>query len=191
MTVHSAFVYARDQWHDSYLKSLAIYKSRYQPSAPEVMFQLSDNGQPKVFRLYRADMASGATDSPNFQDVNLPPIPDTGAQHLVLSTGLSVQLHPIHWNGVEFLVDKLPSDAAELEEWCSKWLDLEELGPPNEHGLLGAVHSVTAPESQDGGLCFSVDFGSAPVQAVDELLAVLQRSGASVVRVSSPWGYEA
>lgn len=191
MTVQSVFADARDRWHRRYLHALASYKEQYRPSAPEVMFELSDNGQPRVFRLYRADMASGATNPPNMADVNLEPVADTGSKEFSLPSGLVVQLRPIHWNGVEFLVDEIPDDGEQLQKWCSKWLDLDEVGPADEHGLLGVIHHVTAPEPQGNGIMFSVDFGSAPIGAVDELFALLHRGGASLVRVSSSWGYEA
>ncbi len=191
MTVLANFAAARDDWHRHYLNELASYQAKFQPGGPEVMLQLSDNGQPHVFRLYRVDMASGATTPPNLSEVNLPPIADTGAQEYVLSSGLTVELHPIHWNGVEFFVDRMSLDGQGLQTWCAKWLDIDEVGPLNEHGLLGAIHSATAPEAQSGGVTFSIDFGSAPVLAVEELFSVLRQLGATRVRVSSPWGYEA
>ena len=190
MKVQSVFADARHIWHRQYLQSLAEYREQYQPSAPEVMFQLSDNGQPNVFRLYRADMASGAVDPPNITDVNLAALADTGAQVIPLPSRLVVHLHPIRWNCVDFLVDQMLADSGELQQWCSKWLDIDETGPLDEHGLLGAIHSVTAPEPQENGVSFSVDFGSAPVDAVNELLSVLRRLGATVVRISSSWAYE-
>jgi len=191
MTVLANFATARDDWHRFYLDALASYQAEFQPGGPEVMLQLSDNGQPQVFRLYRVDMASGATTPPSLSDVNLPPIADTGAQEYFLLSGLAVELHPIHWNGVEFFTNRISSDSQEFQAWCSKWLDIEEVGPLNEHGLLGAIHSVTTPEPEGDGTSFSVDFGSAPIGAVEELFSLLQKLGATRVRVSSPWGYEA
>lgn len=188
--VLATFANARDAWMRQFLVVLAAYSAEFKPSGPEVLVELSDNGSPRVFRLYRADMASGATTPPNFREVNLPPIVDVGAREHRLPSGLAVQLHPIHWNGVEFLVDRLQPRAVELQTWSSKWLDSNELGKRDEDGLLGVIHSVTAPEPREGGVSFAVDFGSAPAMAVEELLQVLHRSGATQIRISSPWGYE-
>jgi hypothetical protein len=44
---------------------------------------------------------------------------------------------------------------------------------------------MTSPETTEEGVFFSVDFGSAPVDAVQSLLDVLSSMGASKVRISS------
>jgi hypothetical protein len=44
---------------------------------------------------------------------------------------------------------------------------------------------MSAPEILDGSLCFSVDFGSAPVTAVNDLLELLSRLGAAKVVLGS------
>ncbi|WP_211340623.1 hypothetical protein, partial [Thermomonas haemolytica] len=45
------------------------------------------------------------------------------------------------------------------------------LGPQND--LTGIIHSVTEPSLTHSHIEFSVDFGSAPVAAFDELVALL------------------
>jgi hypothetical protein len=83
-------------------------------------------------------------------------------------------------NFVEELLDTSP-----IEKWCTKWLDIDEVGPKNESGLLGAIHSVTPPKKEGGRVSFSVDFGSAPLQAFVELLDTLKTMGVSDVEISS------
>jgi hypothetical protein len=58
-----------------YVDALAEYRRKYIPGGPEVLLQLGDNGAREAFRLYRVDLASGATTPPNLTEVNLASIP--------------------------------------------------------------------------------------------------------------------
>jgi hypothetical protein len=49
------------------------------------------------------------------------------------------------------------------------------------------IHSVMPPEVHGDGFVFSVDFGSAPCEAFDELLEVLRPHGGRVM-ICSPVG---
>lgn len=96
---------------------------------------------------------------------------------------------PLHWNGVEIAAVGGKSDLVHLAEWAEKWMDAEEVGRPVEQGLLGAIHSVTVPEPTRDGFSFSVDFGSAPIEAVTELIRALVEGGAAELQFASTWGY--
>jgi hypothetical protein len=100
-------------------------------------------------------------------------------------SGLIFRLHPVVWNGVEFNCAGEFADVSGLERWGIRWLDIDEVGPKNEIGLLGAIHSLTQPEFDSGRTSFSVDFGSAPLQAFVELLDVLKAMDASDLAISS------
>ncbi len=80
---------------------------------------------------------------------------------------------PIVWNGIEFrcVPEHFPEEA--LVSWGSRWITDESppLGP--QGNLTGIIHSVTEPSSSHSHVEFSVDFGSAPVAAFDELVALL------------------
>ena len=80
---------------------------------------------------------------------------------------------PIVWNGIEFrcVPEHFPEEA--LVSWGSRWITDESppLGP--QDNLTGIIHSVTEPSSSHSHVEFSVDFGSAPVVAFDELVALL------------------
>jgi len=80
---------------------------------------------------------------------------------------------PIVWNGIEFrcVPEHFPEEA--LVSWGSRWITDESppFGP--QDNLTGIIHSVTEPSSSHSHVEFSVDFGSAPVAAFDELVALL------------------
>ena len=190
MDVTERFASARELWMSRYVEALQEYRLKYDPSGPEVLLQLSENGEPPAFRLYRVDLASGAVTPPNITDVNLESVPAFPPEQLMQASGLVVTIEPIHWNGVEFLVQGMSADSAPLADWCLKWLDTSESNPRDTHGLLGAIHSVTTPEVREDGVFFSVDFGSAPVEVVRSLLELLSSLGATTVRVGSSWARE-
>src|SRR5207245_6770891 len=63
-----------------------------------------------------------------------------------------------------------------LQTWALRWLDPNEGAAADSDGLGAYIHSVTAPEHDATATTFAVDFGSAPVRGVLELLTVLRDS---------------
>jgi hypothetical protein len=173
----------RSHYLKGYLESLSEFRSSHSPSAPEVMFELPREA-PLAFKLYRVDMGSNSSSGFKVKEANLEthlefePFRERGA------SGLELTVFPIAWNGVEFQGD-FTSDTELLEQWALKWLDAEDQHQQNEHGLQSVIHSVTKLEEQDGLVGFSIDFGSAPVEALSELLAVFGSMGATSIKVSS------
>lgn len=173
----------REHYLGAYLTSLAAFQAEHRPSGPEVLFELQrECAYP--FRLYRMDMASNSGGKPKMQEVN-------PATHLSFDpftettlTNLEVTIHPIAWNGVDFRINATPA-WGELEAWTLRWLDVGDKHTQDAKGLQGVIHSVTVPKPDGDHSTFSVDFGSAPVLALEELFHVLQRLGATTVKIQS------
>ena len=185
MSVTERFAAAREHWISRYVQALEEYQRKYVPGGPEILLQLPDNGEPEAFRLYRVDLASGATTPPNLSEVNVAFTPQFLPERLSEMSGLEVVIEPFHWNGVEFLVEGIAANHEALAAWCLRWIDKAESNPPDTYGLLGTIHSVTLPERRDDGVFFSVDFGTAPVDAVQLLLELLSSLGAKRVHIRS------
>jgi hypothetical protein len=190
MVVTARFSAAREFWMSRYIEALRAYRLKYQPGGPEVLLQLSDNGLARPFRLYRIDLASGSVTPPNLTDVNPVNAPQFETERITLPSGLTVTLESFHWNGVEFTVQGMAHDFSRVADWCLQWIDESESNQHDDNGLLGAIHSVTAPEIREDSVFFSVDFGSAPVEAANSLIKLLSLMGANAVRVSSTWASE-
>ena len=182
MDVTARFSAAREFWMSRYIDALRDYRLKYQTGGPEVLLQLSDNGVARPFRLYRIDLASGSANPPNLTDVNPVNAPEFEIERITLPSGLAMTLEPFHWNG-----QGMAQDFSRVADWCLQWIDESESNQPDVRGLLGAIHSVTAPEVRDDGVFFSVDFGSAPVEAVNSLIDLLSLMGPNAVRISSMW----
>ncbi|HEY4177089.1 MAG TPA: hypothetical protein VGM90_09670 [Kofleriaceae bacterium] len=70
-----------------------------------------------------------------------------------------------------------------LNAWLTTWLDPEDKNPTDMLGLSSVVHSVRDVAVADGMLSFTVDFGSAPIECVGELIGALVHAGASFVAI--------
>ena len=120
----------------------------------------------QLYRLYVVDilerLPGGET---KVIEINVDPI-------AVQIQGLPLDA-PIAWNGIEFRCapEHFPEEA--LASWGSRWITDES--PPHgpQDNLTGIIHSVTEPALSGSHVEFSVDFGSAPVAAFDELVALL------------------
>ena len=86
---------------------------------------------------------------------------------------------------IEFETDIFPSSNEVLSNWAIKWLDPEEKGVADDYGFEGYLHSITYPEEINGKMHFSVDFGSASLDSVFDLLGVFMEMGVSHVKMHS------
>lgn len=173
----------RESYLEVLLESLATFTDEHQPSAPEVMFELQRD-EPLPYRLYRADMAANNNGSPKIQDVN----PSTHLSFepfgLQVAKGVTATVDPFVWNDVGIRTNStMPAEP--VEGWAVRWLDLEDKYPKDEHGLQGVIHSIVREDAAEGSTLLTVDFGSAPVESLSELIELAFHSGASHVSIYS------
>jgi hypothetical protein len=141
---------------------------------PEICLELSrPEAQREIYRLYVVDILERLPDGEtSVVEVNVEPV-------AVRGPGLPVDA-PIAWNGVEFRCaeDSFPEPG--LAAWGVRWVTDESppMGP--QDGFTGIIHSVAEPVSRNSYVEFSVDFGSAPIAAFDELMAILGSSLRSI-----------
>lgn len=174
---------ARDQYLKAYRERISEYKSRYRPGGPEVLLEVGRSTS-YLYRLYRVDLASGAVTPPNFTEVNIEFRP-TFTQFRGHFEGITIEVFPFIWNGVEFEVSPPIVDDGQLQKWGLRWIDPSEKATPDSSGLGNYVHSVTEPRTHKGATHFSIDFGSASFESWHELFLVLKKSGANHIKVHS------
>jgi hypothetical protein len=79
------------------------------------------------------------------------------------------------------------TDWEPLLAWFEKWFDAEGRNKRNASGLLGVIHAVFPPAvGEDGLMALDVDFGSAPVRAMEELFDALEAMGAQAIALGGP-----
>ena len=94
-----------------------------------------------------------------------------------------VTLRPFQWNWCEVTAAGDSVAAEPIVAWFRSWFLDDEDGSPGN--LLGAVHFMSDPETGAGTLSFAVDLGSAPVEALEELLDATLSAGAKEVSVGA------
>lgn len=92
-------------------------------------------------------------------------------------------MNPFFWNGCEFVLNPYSSDFSWIIAWTKKWIDEADEMPEDSCGLSGVIHSVTSPEVVNGSLLFSVDFGSAGVDAFMELIEGIRSQGTKSFKI--------
>jgi hypothetical protein len=118
-------------------------------------------------------------------NVDAPKITPAAPLRLVWKNRLHVTIATITWDYVAFRLAPVGSqrDLGEIRKWFLRWFDPEDLLQKTEEGLFGVVHFVSNPETRDGATELIVDFGSAPVQAFEELLDCFADAGFTACEV--------
>lgn len=175
----------REHYLQGYRQSYESFSQAHEKSAPEVLLQLQNREKlPLPYQLYRVDMASGDSASPNFSEFN-------HESHLSFNpvqfsaNSIEAVLYPISWEAVEFETNEFNIDNENLSDWALKWLDQEEQADTDEFGIGCYIHSITFPELENGKVHFSIDFGSASLASFRELLSVLIEMGVTDLKIHS------
>jgi hypothetical protein len=83
--------------------------------------------------------------------------------------GLNVHLGPFEWQAMRLQVLHPETRSwRELQDWFWRWFK-ENTGEQNET-MMGAVHFISDPEISTGAIIFTIDLGTAPVEAFEDLL---------------------
>jgi hypothetical protein len=177
----------REHYLSVYLRGIFEARDKHDEAVPEVKVKTTKEKLRKPYRYYTLDIFCRRGDKSGPIEVNLAA---AGAFRPVSENwrGLDVTLHPFVWNGLEFRLDGDLADEAGLLAWMDRWMDIAEKKPKDENRLSQIVHNVTQPERTQTGWSFSVDFGSAPLDAFVELIEVVRASGTKRLELGS-FGY--
>lgn len=96
-----------------------------------------------------------------------------------------VRIASFTWDAVQLTVNGLKEqDVHEIAPaWFFRWFDAEDKNAANAEGLYGVVHFLGDPKVVTGGIELSIDFGSAPAEALNDLLDSLARRGAVAIHL--------
>jgi hypothetical protein len=96
-----------------------------------------------------------------------------------------IKLHPFYWNGCDFILHVKSLENDWLIEWAKKWIDELDDKQEDVNGLTGVIHSATKPELENDTFSFSVDFGSADIEAFLELINEIYLQNIESMRIGS------
>jgi hypothetical protein len=116
------------------------------------------------------DLVLATKNGPHFNDCRDDP---RALETEVMVAGAPLRVGTVHWAELPVSVLGCP-DRAALETWATKWL-----APAKDktgEGLSGSIHKVDLMEFASA-FELTVDFGSAPLAALEELVVLLRKSG--------------
>ena len=167
----------------SYTEQLATAVAAHAPALREAAMRRADgalalDGKPPL--PHRFDVLDGRGDSR---------MVDAGRQLKFDSftfdlDGMSVSVAPFTWDWMSMGIDGdafVASNAC--AEWFLRWFDTEDDQAPAADGLRGVVHYMGDPVVTGSGIDLRIDLGSAPDEAVDDLLFSLAQAGIGAVRL--------
>lgn len=162
---------------------LEFYKGKTN-GAREVMIQLNNKESVQLFKLWRLDYLDKINDEFKPTDFNS----DKYLNFEVIEYyygEMTIELHPFYWNGCEFFFESNSSNFDWLIKWAKKWIDEFDTKQEDLNGLTGIIHSVTKPDLIDNTFSFSVDFGSADIEAFQELINEFYIQNIKSVKIGS------
>lgn len=161
---------ARKHYLKTLREALSSLASEGRSAYPEICLELSrPEARRQIYRLYVVDILERLPSGEStVLEVNVDPVAVPG-------TNLPIDA-PIAWNGIEFRCAATAFPEEALSVWGDRWITDESppMGP--QDGFTGIIHSVTEPVLRDSQMEFSVDFGSAPTAAFEELTMLLGSS---------------
>lgn len=152
--------------------------------AKEVLVQRGSSQESELYSLYRFDILSKNEDgSFNVQEFNN----DSYLDHPTFAfnhAGLEIQIDPVYWNGVELDIVDFNGEMNDIHKWLELWL-VDEDETLKNGDLSGNIHSFIEPSVYDESISFSIDFGTASIDALLQLLEILKSNNATFVRIHS------
>jgi hypothetical protein len=169
----------RDYYLDCFRESISKARAELDQFATELLLELSSLKYPEYcYRLYRADIVGKKEGKSVVQEVTVSERKVLGS-HVAFPKYVSVDA-PIVWYGIEFEVVGASPNQKDLLAWASRWMDISDDRYVESAEFQEVVHSFTPPTITETGFSISVDFGSAPTAAFDELTQLLARDAQSV-----------
>ncbi len=173
---------ARSEYLTHYRSAIARQRALHDKFAPEVLFELSDRVHLHR-RLYRVDIVATDDGKHSVIEANLDRATSLEVS-VLLPRGSQVTIRPFVWNGAVFRARG--AGPVEVDSWFMRWADIEDKNGGDGDGLGGVIHSLHVTEQGDDRVDYSVDFGSAPIQAFDDFVELLVSAGVTQIEVSSP-----
>ena len=174
--LHPSFLAARAEYVAHFRRVIASVRATHREAVVELMLLVGDGSNPHASRFnlpLRIDVVSGTPQQPALLAAELDAVPSFLPQALALPSGRVATLRPFAWHACDVLFQGPTDDWAPVLSWFDSWFDRAETLVPDDLGLSGVIHSMTEPVSHGSGSLFTVDFGSAPVAAFEDLATTL------------------
>lgn len=169
---------------ETYLRQLTEFYKTRTTGAKELLLELNEDEQERVFKLYRLDYYEQLDGESHPTEL----APDTYVSHPSIGYILGqmkIELNPFYWHGCDFVLDKMTDEIDWLKDWTKKWIDDEDKNPIDYRGFSNVIHNVTRPAKVEDEIKFSVDFGTADTDCFMDLIQQIERRGTKNLRIGS------
>jgi hypothetical protein len=182
---------------DPFFEQAAVARERYVSffrqtitqlgSAPNLAVELlvKPNGRdtPPPFCLMRIDAIYGSKENPEIQRI-ADHVDGQDQESFRLAGGLEILQNAFSWEALALDFSSAAFGVGRLRNWLDRWLDPDEIREPDTWGLSGVLHDVAWSCTENHSWQLHLDFGSAPIAALEELLTLLSDAGVKRITLS-------
>jgi hypothetical protein len=169
----------RERYVSFYSEAKASLSADREDVVGELLISINNDEIPYPYRYFRADLvAKGQNGQPELTEIQLDTDPAFEACRYDFGA-FQVELYPFAWSAVQVVFDKPPRIVEQIEDWITHWLDVDDRGATSHQGLSGAIHSFSQVESNGQWWFLTGDLGTAPADALIDLIDLLASQGMS------------
>jgi hypothetical protein len=167
---------------DFFVGSKSLLKKDHPDIQCEVLISINNEDEPYPYRYIRPDLMSKSDDGRNgLHLVHQSPDPDFETTSYDCGS-YRLDIYPFTWSDMQLIFDKPPTEMSQIDDWITRWMDVEDAGTAAHSGLTGAVHhfyQVEEHREHKGVWILMGDMGTAPPEALIELVELLGAQGMS------------
>ncbi|WP_061286732.1 hypothetical protein [Herbaspirillum chlorophenolicum] len=185
MTIQAIFARERERYVDHLIEAKTKLEPESGPVVGELLLSINNENIPYPYRYVRVDVMCRSKDgSPQPCQVTLPIDPAFEARGFKFEE-ITVEIYPFTWDSIQIVVDQPIPNISQLEEWIERWLDVEDKNDPGPSNTSQAIHSFSQVENLNGWWFLTGDFGSAPTDALMEIIELIAGQGVTRVVLKS------
>jgi len=168
-----SIISAERERYVAYFKTAAAAVEAEMPdTARELLISINNETLAYPYRYVRVDTISRIPDGANkICELWLDPPLDGEPKGFQLGP-VTIEIYPFTWCSAQIAFDRPLPDMSKLEAFITKWLDVDDTAAGDSQ-LARAIHSTSQVETNGQLWYLTIDFGSAPADAMLDLLALL------------------
>ncbi|ABI66367.1 MAG: hypothetical protein ACJAU5_001274 [Maricaulis maris] len=171
----------REKFVQAYTQWLPEMQKHFPQGVSEHPFAIQHD-KSLIRNLYRIDFATQIQPKPEFREFRLQDMLAFKSWDGPVE-GVHLHLHPFRWDALVVQLQGAKWDEAAVTRWFDRWFGMMKDTPVVTPGVQtgGFIHAASLQDEM-----LHVDLGTAPVEALTELLAIARTTGASAIALVDP-----